>query len=68
MSDDRIEQVSLTFHYASAAGDALAIEGRLDPEFGWQQWGQPKERLGKNVSLIEALHRAVLAARNLTDL
>ncbi len=62
MSDYAVERVRLTFHYANAAGDAFTIEGSLDPELGWLQWGQPRERLAENVGLIEALAQTLREA------
>ena len=51
----RLTDIDIKFYYRDKEDDDSIIEGRLSSSAGWQQWGQPKEKLGENVKLIEKL-------------
>ena len=51
----KITDIDIKFYYTDKEDDDTIIEGRLSPSASWQQWGQPKEKLGENVELIEKL-------------
>ena len=51
----KLTDVDIKFYYTDKEEDDTIIEGRISQDVGWQQWGQPKEKLGENVELIEKL-------------
>lgn len=55
----KLNNIDITFNYTDKEGKEIKINGSLGFD-GWQQWGQTKDILVKNVNLIEALQNAVI--------
>jgi len=54
----KLTDVELKFYYTDKEEDDTLIEGRIGSN-GWQQWGQPKDKLSKNVELLERITEVV---------
>lgn len=53
----KLENISLSFIYKDG-NEEIEIKASICND-GWQQWGAPKDILGENVHLLEALTQTV---------